>query len=86
MVSYRQSQHSRVALLDLPVEILDLIAKELGDHFGSLASLNVCNRLLYDISLRTLWKKLHLTDMSWRKVETDFQLTGSVPKAWGLIQ
>jgi hypothetical protein len=86
--SYRQSSNAPTQLLDLPPELLHIIAEDLiaTYHFRSLASLNVCNRLLYNVTLRSLWKELHLTEKTWKKAETDFLLTGKIPEGWKYVE
>jgi hypothetical protein len=88
IATYHQSQQSPIQLLDLPTELLEIIAKELGStyHFRALARLNVCNHLLRDITLSILWKGVRWTKNTWKNTAKDLRLSQKVPEHWGFIE
>ncbi|KAJ9116449.1 hypothetical protein QFC22_004891 [Naganishia vaughanmartiniae] len=70
-------------LLTLPLELLGdiaIVVRELD--LESLASLNVCSKRLYRISLPILWKEVIWRNNTWNNVQSQ----GSNPSGWQFVE
>lgn len=52
------------------------------ESLKSLANLNICSEILYELTLPVLWKEVYWTEKIWKGLRVE----GDVPPGWQFVE
>ncbi|KAJ9124793.1 hypothetical protein QFC24_003162 [Naganishia onofrii] len=73
----------KITFLDLPCKLIERIASMVRhESLKSLANLNICSEILYELTSPVLWKEVYWTEKIWKGLRVE----GDVPLGWQFVE